>query len=178
MHHSVANPLVSHSDISGKQRTLNQRQAYVLDVHFGKSYLPMSKRQRRFASLREWWSHSIARIVVADCRNLAHRIGELQRLPYLRFGSRVSPYPWHRPSAAPRLSGHKYEHGCSDDMQRLQAKHPWIGVLYLQACAQAFHMGAEWAYDTFCSGIDTVMAYSNPANSGNSTLPLQIHYSS
>ncbi len=162
MHCSVANPLVSNSDISGKQRSLNERQAYVLDVHFGKSYLPMSKRQRLFVSLRERWSHSIVRRVVAERRNLPHRIRELQSVPYLRFGSRVSPYPPRRPSAAPCLSRHKYVHAGSDDMQPLQAKHPRIGMPDLQVCAQAFQRAAEWAHGTFYSGIDTVMAYSDP----------------
>lgn len=89
------------------------------------------------------------RRLLEEFYNFPRRILALLQQPSLSMGPTLPVSP----------EGHNLEnfcevnswlHACTENMQRLQNQHPWIGALDFQMLAQAFALGAGWAYGNDC----------------------------
>jgi hypothetical protein len=81
--------------------------------------------------------------------NFPRRILALLRQPSLSMGPTLPVAP----------EGHNLEsfcevnswlHACTENIQRLQNRHPYVGSLDFQILAQAFALGAGWALSNAC----------------------------
>jgi hypothetical protein len=124
---------------------------------------PTSKLLYRLRAPHQWWTHSIVRILAGEFYNFPRRILAVLRKPSLGEGWQL---PTDIPDGSPAnfYALNNWLQVCSKNTLRLQSQYQWLGSLELEICAQAFALGAEWAFRSSCTGTRTEL----PASSDSS----------
>jgi hypothetical protein len=119
---------------------------HVLHVPSGSASHPRARFLHRLNAPWRWWSHSMPRRLLEEFRNFPRRILALLRQPSLSRGPTLPIGPeGHNLGSFCEVNN--WLDACTQSIQHLQNQHPWIGALDFQILAQAFALGAGWAYD-------------------------------
>jgi hypothetical protein len=122
----------------------------LLRVPAGSASRPKAKFLYRLNAPLRWWSHSMLRRILGEFYNLPCRIVAVLNEPSLASGPTIPLCP-DGDSPGNFYEVNNWLHACTENIQRLQNQHPWIGVLDFEICTQAFALGAGWAWHNACT---------------------------
>lgn len=104
-------------------------------------------------SLVQWFSHSLLRVLALEILHLPRRMSECVTNPDVERGG-VTIWSAHRDRTVGNWDREsKYQSDCTQYIQDLQEKLPWVGALDLNIVAQGHRAGALWMLDTLGNGI-------------------------
>jgi hypothetical protein len=101
--------------------------------------------RRILGAVREWWVFSRHRVVVNEIRKILLRISAILKDSLLKYGPAVPSDPRQHGQMSFRQAS-IFGLSCSHDVGQLSRKYPWMGDLDQQLAAEAYQLGAAWAF--------------------------------
>ena len=106
-----------------------------------KSLLSTAKRLSLFVVLRRWYWTSALRVLLAELRNLAHRISWALEIRAWELRGYKEPSPT---TLARTSIGSPQKYAYIHYIQRLQARHPSLTIVDFYLAARSWKDGSEW----------------------------------
>lgn len=114
---------------------------------------------RMLGEAREWWAFSTHRVVADEVRKSPLRISAILKDSLLKYGPAVPTDPRQHGQMSFREEC-VYGLSCTRDVEQLLQKHPWMGALDQQLAAEAYQLGAAWAF-RICKEKDDIEPVQN-----------------